>query len=59
MSGTSVPSTTPFMARGTILSMNDQAPPHSFAHQPATLRLADREVRRLGYGAMRLPGQDV
>jgi pyridoxine 4-dehydrogenase len=30
-----------------------------FAHAPATLRLGDLEVRRLGYGAMRLPGKDV
>ena len=30
-----------------------------FAHAPATLRIGDREVRRLGYGAMRLPGKDV
>lgn len=31
--------------------------PH--AHLPATLLLGDIEVRRLGYGAMRLPGKDV
>jgi aryl-alcohol dehydrogenase-like predicted oxidoreductase len=31
----------------------------TFAHLPASLRLGDREVRRLGYGAMRLPGPDV
>ena len=31
----------------------------SFAHLPATLRLGDLEVRRLGFGAMRLPGKDV
>jgi pyridoxine 4-dehydrogenase len=30
-----------------------------FAHAPATLRLGDLEVQRLGYGAMRLPGKDV
>jgi pyridoxine 4-dehydrogenase len=30
---------------------------HSFAHAPSTLRLGDLEVVRLGYGAMRLPGQ--
>jgi aryl-alcohol dehydrogenase-like predicted oxidoreductase len=29
------------------------------AHAPATLRLGDLEVQRLGYGAMRLPGPDV
>jgi len=32
---------------------------HAFAHAPATLRLGDLEVRRLGFGAMRLPGKDV
>jgi aryl-alcohol dehydrogenase-like predicted oxidoreductase len=32
--------------------------PH-FAHGPETIRLGDLEVRRLGYGAMRLPGKDV
>jgi len=30
-----------------------------FAHGPATLRIGDLEVRRLGFGAMRLPGKDV
>ena len=30
-----------------------------FAHGPETIRLGDLEVRRLGYGAMRLPGKDV
>src|SRR3954452_2339340 len=30
-----------------------------FAHGPATIRLGDLEVRRLGFGAMRLPGPDV
>ncbi|MFO0633041.1 MAG: aldo/keto reductase [Nannocystaceae bacterium] len=29
------------------------------AHPPATVRLGDLEVRRMGYGAMRLPGPDV
>ncbi|HEX2686687.1 MAG TPA: aldo/keto reductase [Kofleriaceae bacterium] len=29
------------------------------AHAPATLRLGDLEVQRLGYGALRLPGKDV
>ena len=29
------------------------------AHLPATIRLGDLDVRRLGYGAMRLPGKDV
>jgi pyridoxine 4-dehydrogenase len=31
----------------------------SFAHLPATIRLGDLEVVRLGFGAMRLPGPDV
>jgi aryl-alcohol dehydrogenase-like predicted oxidoreductase len=31
----------------------------AFAHGPATIRLGDLEVVRLGYGAMRLPGPDV
>jgi len=30
-----------------------------FAVAPATIRLGDFEVRRLGFGAMRLPGKDV
>ncbi len=30
-----------------------------FAHAPATLRLGDLVVPRLGFGAMRLPGKDV
>jgi pyridoxine 4-dehydrogenase len=30
-----------------------------FAHPPASIRLGDLEVRRLGYGAMRLPGKEV
>jgi aryl-alcohol dehydrogenase-like predicted oxidoreductase len=30
-----------------------------FAHGPETIKLGDREVRRLGFGAMRLPGKDV
>ncbi len=30
-----------------------------FAHGPATLRLGDLEVVRLGFGAMRLPGPEV
>ena len=29
------------------------------AHAPATIRLGDLEVERMGYGAMRLPGKDV
>jgi pyridoxine 4-dehydrogenase len=31
----------------------------SFRVQPATIRLGDLEVRRLGFGTMRLPGADV
>ena len=30
-----------------------------FSHGPETIRLGDLEVRRLGYGAMRLPGREV
>jgi len=30
-----------------------------FAVTPSTIRLGDLEVRRLGFGAMRLPGKDV
>src|SRR4051812_17102553 len=30
-----------------------------FAHGPETIKLGDLEVRRLGYGAMRLPGKHV
>jgi aryl-alcohol dehydrogenase-like predicted oxidoreductase len=30
-----------------------------YAHPPDTIRIGDHEVRRLGYGAMRLPGQGV
>jgi aryl-alcohol dehydrogenase-like predicted oxidoreductase len=33
--------------------------PPVFAHGPATIRLGDLEVVRLGFGAMRLPGPDV
>jgi aryl-alcohol dehydrogenase-like predicted oxidoreductase len=33
--------------------------PAPFVHEPATLRLGDLEVVRLGFGAMRLPGPDV
>jgi len=35
------------------------SPTTAFAHPPTTLRLGDREVRRLGFGAMRLPGKDI
>lgn len=30
-----------------------------FAHGPDTIKLGDLEVRRLGFGAMRLPGKEV
>lgn len=30
-----------------------------FAHAPATIKLGDLEVRRLGFGAMRIPGPEV
>lgn len=30
-----------------------------YAHAPATVRLGDLEVQRMGYGAMRLPGKEV
>jgi aryl-alcohol dehydrogenase-like predicted oxidoreductase len=39
--------------------MNEPTPAADFAHAPATIRLGDLEVRRLGFGAMRLPGPDV
>jgi len=39
--------------------MNETHRTQGFAHAPATLRLGDLEVQRLGYGAMRLPGEDV
>lgn len=39
--------------------MNGPDRTEGFAHAPATLRLGDLEVRRLGYGAMRLPGKEV
>lgn len=39
--------------------MNDDHRTRGFAHAPATIRLGDLEVQRLGYGAMRLPGKDV
>ncbi len=31
----------------------------AFAHGPSTLKVGDHSVRRLGFGAMRLPGKDV
>lgn len=30
-----------------------------YGHPPATIRLGDLEVQRMGYGAMRLPGKEV
>jgi aryl-alcohol dehydrogenase-like predicted oxidoreductase len=39
--------------------MNEPTRSEGFGHAPATLRLGDLEVRRLGYGAMRLPGKEV
>ena len=39
--------------------MTEPTRSEGFAHAPATIRLGDLEVRRLGYGAMRLPGEDV
>ncbi len=39
--------------------MDEPTRSESHAHAPATIRLGDLEVRRLGYGAMRLPGKDV
>ncbi len=39
--------------------MKDPTRTEGFAHAPATIRLGDIEVQRLGYGAMRLPGKDV
>lgn len=39
--------------------MNQPARSEGYAHGPATIRLGELEVQRLGYGAMRLPGKDV
>lgn len=39
--------------------MTDPLRTEGHAHAPATVRLGDLEVQRLGYGAMRLPGKDV
>jgi aryl-alcohol dehydrogenase-like predicted oxidoreductase len=39
--------------------MNEPPRSEGYAHAPATIRLGDVEVQRLGYGAMRLPGKDV
>src|SRR6185369_12858000 len=40
-------------------AMNEPIRSEGFGHAPATVRLGDLEVRRLGYGAMRLPGKEV
>jgi aryl-alcohol dehydrogenase-like predicted oxidoreductase len=39
--------------------MNESTRTRGYAHGPATIRLGDLEVQRMGYGAMRLPGKDV
>jgi pyridoxine 4-dehydrogenase len=39
--------------------MNEPTRSEGHAHAPATIRLGDLEVQRLGYGAMRLPGKDI
>lgn len=39
--------------------MKEPARTEGYAFAPATIRLGDLEVQRLGYGAMRLPGKEV
>ena len=39
--------------------MNEPTRTEGYAIGPATIRLGDLEVQRMGYGAMRLPGKDV
>jgi pyridoxine 4-dehydrogenase len=39
--------------------MSEPTRSEGYAHGPATIRLGDLVVQRLGYGAMRLPGKDV
>jgi aryl-alcohol dehydrogenase-like predicted oxidoreductase len=39
--------------------MKEPVRTEGFAHAPATIRLGDLEVQRMGFGAMRLPGEDV
>jgi len=39
--------------------MNEPRRTTGYAFGPATVRLGDLEVQRIGYGAMRLPGKDV
>jgi pyridoxine 4-dehydrogenase len=40
-------------------TMNEPIRSAGYGHAPATIRLGDLEVQRLGYGAMRIPGKDV
>src|ERR1035438_1901495 len=44
---------------GIIKAMSKNRSSDAFAYPPATLNLGGREVLRLGFGAMRLPGRDV
>ncbi|HYQ15368.1 MAG TPA: aldo/keto reductase, partial [Polyangiaceae bacterium] len=39
--------------------MTESSRAAGYAHGPATIRLGELEVQRLGYGAMRLPGKEV
>jgi aryl-alcohol dehydrogenase-like predicted oxidoreductase len=39
--------------------MSEHTRTESFAHPPSTLRIGDLDVRRLGYGTIRLPGDGV
>lgn len=39
--------------------MNEPPESEGYGHAPATIRLGDLEVQRIGYGAMRLPGKDA
>jgi aryl-alcohol dehydrogenase-like predicted oxidoreductase len=39
--------------------MNQPTRTEGYAHPPATIRIGDLEVQRMGYGAMRLPGKEV
>jgi aryl-alcohol dehydrogenase-like predicted oxidoreductase len=39
--------------------MNERTRSDGYGVAPATIRLGDLEVQRMGYGAMRLPGKDV
>ena len=42
-----------------VRKMNERVLREGFAHGPSTIRLGDIEVRRIGFGAMRIPGNDV